>query len=512
MRNGLQPLWLGLLLTAHGIQQPPQSPEARNGFALYFSGTAAAAFVRNTILNTSNPAIAKMAHGFSWTAWVRFDNLGGRKYHTSLSYQNDPHAFQPLGGYGAGSFWMFGTGVTSATESSPPRNLTCWHHYAVTWNATLGDVTQYVDGEQHSVTGGIWPMAAYDGASFLDDVAVLMFGTYCSRDGAFGEELFERRRAACYVKRASFHGEIDDVAFYNDILTSAQVANMWNQPLNMPSNPKPVLAWDFDTLAELDVSRYGDYVACPNVGTAGSDYDLVLGRNLKPGSLGTYYEIVGHDGAIAKFLPPYRVPRSAGVTSCGPPRVSSPETPMVVLAEATGEPVSITTPSGAELLLSTPTLDTASLALRADTLAAAAANTADAIVHHTVDPGDGSNLTVHVLPIRPPLAISELEVGLVFNHHSMREDSLAELNLVSYNPQGSAMPLAYVIDRLPRRGTLFQALAESPSSREVRAYMDMDMDMNMGMCLTATSVPCPCLPHRWKLCQGVNKFESSARP
>ena len=72
---------------------------------------------------------------------------------------------------------------------------------------------------------------------------------------------------------AYFDGAIDDLAFFSGALTDAEVKERWDQPLTSRVQgglePKLVLFYDFDTPGSTDI---------PNLGTAGSVYDLVSER------------------------------------------------------------------------------------------------------------------------------------------------------------------------------------------------------------------------------------------
>ena len=71
---------------------------------------------------------------------------------------------------------------------------------------------------------------------------------------------------------AYFDGAIDDLAFFAGALTDAEVKERWDQPLtsrvqiNPTLEPNLILFYDFDNPSSASI---------PNLGTAGSDYDLV---------------------------------------------------------------------------------------------------------------------------------------------------------------------------------------------------------------------------------------------
>lgn len=73
---------------------------------------------------------------------------------------------------------------------------------------------------------------------------------------------------------AYFDGAIDDLAFFSGALTDAEVKERWDQPLtarvNAGQEPALVLFYDFDNPSLTTI---------PNLGTAGSNYDLVREPN-----------------------------------------------------------------------------------------------------------------------------------------------------------------------------------------------------------------------------------------
>lgn len=68
---------------------------------------------------------------------------------------------------------------------------------------------------------------------------------------------------------------------------------------------------------------------------------------------------------------------------------------------------------------------------------------------------DARTLTLHVLPIRRPLAAGDLPTGRWLSNITVLEDGSISFPLWAYNPQGSALPLVHTLDILPSRGKLF---------------------------------------------------------
>jgi hypothetical protein len=54
------------------------------------------------------------------------------------------------------TFWTVGADAASASELSAPDMLAPgWHHFAITWDATTGDKTLYIDGAQAAQASGV---------------------------------------------------------------------------------------------------------------------------------------------------------------------------------------------------------------------------------------------------------------------------------------------------------------------------------------------------------------------
>eukprot|EP00966_Prymnesium_polylepis_P016666 384116-Prymnesium_polylepis.1 len=70
------------------------------GYSLRFSGITTLAATRTPLLSQSNTAIARMANGFSVSAWLRFDSLDRdqRLYWIALSHSADVTWFTPFAG------------------------------------------------------------------------------------------------------------------------------------------------------------------------------------------------------------------------------------------------------------------------------------------------------------------------------------------------------------------------------------------------------------------------------
>ena len=84
---------------------------------------------------------------------------------------------------------------------------------------------------------------------------------------------------------------------------------------------------------------------------------------------------------------------------------------------------------------------------------------------HLID-ADGTNLSVHVLPIRPPISMQQTPTGTVLAAvHStvISEDSVGFGITIALNPQGSAVPFVFELVTAPAIGDMWAR--EAGSSR-----------------------------------------------
>ena len=89
-----------------------------------------------------------------------------------------------------------------------------------------------------------------------------------------------------------FSGDVDDLGFFGGVLSDADVQARWNESLSNRLaeglEPNLILFWNFND------AREGTAL---NLGTAGSDYDLLLGR------LGRALEYAGGQKTSDHFFP-----------------------------------------------------------------------------------------------------------------------------------------------------------------------------------------------------------------
>ena len=187
----------------------------------------------------------------------------------------------------------------------------------------------------------------------------------------------------------------------------------------------------------------------PNIGRAGSEYDLLLGALGDKGAYARAFNgvMVDSQGGANELLPPSRFPSTI------PPekRDADHTAPLVALAlpaTAAGTRVDVTTPAGQPVSVARPEFNATAIT----------AGLADA---------DGRPLEVHVVPVRRPISSGELPLGALLNRQvSVAEDSAAGFSLWGVNPQGSALPASLVItEPIPVKGQLWAGNADSRFAR-----------------------------------------------
>ena len=161
-----------------------------------------------------------------------------------------------------------------------------WHHYALSWNRTSGVVDYFTDGRLNASIA--YPSTRH--SRFLEHRPVLTLGTKCY-DTPWARFAFP----TCSITKegfTEFAGELDDFALYGRPLSEAEVAERWAAPLAdrraAGQEPDLVLLYDMESV-DLAVGMFEDPSAptrrlrqlqpvVPNLGSAGSDYDLLLGH------------------------------------------------------------------------------------------------------------------------------------------------------------------------------------------------------------------------------------------
>ena len=83
-----------------------------------------------------------------WTRRLKFVNLSPDATQMSIQINTlrEPNFMQPFAGLKEG--FQFGAVSPPTVSTLPEEELGLWHHYAISWNATDGARSLYVDGEK----------------------------------------------------------------------------------------------------------------------------------------------------------------------------------------------------------------------------------------------------------------------------------------------------------------------------------------------------------------------------
>jgi hypothetical protein len=103
-------------------------------------------------------------------------------------------------------------------DTDPPLDIETWYHLAVTYES--GSMTFYIDGEQtqqySDATGDLVKVDDHD----------LAIGTGSSKYADNGDN-YDNDHIIPAAWGGFFHGSLDDIRFYNRVLTSAEVASIY---------------------------------------------------------------------------------------------------------------------------------------------------------------------------------------------------------------------------------------------------------------------------------------------
>ena len=199
-------------------------------------------------------------------------------------------------------------------------------------------------------------------------------------------------------------------------------------------------AWQYN-FNEL-VSSTTDEI--PNLGHAGSGYDLMLGKLPKPAGYEALGERYQYGGKAFNFVRPLRVP-AANPISWAAPKALDATAPLVTSA-APGETISI-----AEYGVS-------------HTYTAPASFAATAVVAAT--DSSGNAVTIHVMPRAAP-AVATTTSDLSF---TLLEDGSIWIKLLGTSDIGSSEvePMTARISALPTRGRLYDVSNNADTSRSLQ--------------------------------------------
>ena len=302
--------WLFILLVYQ------QHCAGQYGHAADFRGQGQVMSLRSVFLERSNPEIARMSAGFTISAWVNLQTSDQRAYtaiHSEFSMQLASATINFVGGFLS---WSFDTNVRAMDLLRPLVGdgfANGWHHFMVAWNASSIERTVYLDGTL--ILRELAP--DFEFTDWLSYEPVLLFGLHCY----LNTHADLTAPTSCRVP--SFEGALDDFAMYAGPLGGAEIAERWNRSLTNRQarglEPDLILFYNFNNCSNG---------VCPNLGSAGLEYDLMLGR-LKPGAMGSTMRIM--DGARELHLLPPTLVSAASI-----PRVDADDYAPLVVAIASG--------------------------------------------------------------------------------------------------------------------------------------------------------------------------------
>ena len=288
-----------------------------SGYAVSFVGSGQMMSTRSLYLDgTDDAEISKLAAGFTVAFWVKFNDLtpSRNQANMDMNHLEDGTFFAGTGGVLGG--YQFSSGAPRVVSSLGEAAVD-WHHYAFSWDTATNVRKTYLDGALFQED-----QLSYAKTNWLDYQPHLHFGYHC-----YPENYYAATTADCNGA-FSFDGTMDDIAFWGGALTEEEVALRWDASLSrrVASGDEPdlLLFYDFN-----DPSASSSGVE-PNLGSAGSAYDLLLGL-IKDDGFGASYL----DGGVSY---PFRAPTL--VPSHIPPKAEADPDAPIVLEAAAGETVS----------------------------------------------------------------------------------------------------------------------------------------------------------------------------
>ena len=412
---------------------------ANNGYSLHFTGIGSIAGTKSSLLDSTNNEIARLADGFTTMKWIKFEDINPSGFNPALMINThlDSNFYEPFGGIHGG--FQFGGGAP-ASVSTLADSGTTWHHYTQSYDRVTGVANMYIDGVFLSTS-------TKAGLTFMDQQPYLMLGMHCYETSYLLSDYTECNRGF------QMSGHMDEVAVFAGALSASDIAARFDQSLatriRSGLEPNLIIFYDFENVA-YDAT-YGVEIV-PNLGTAGNDYDLMLGKLPKP----TGSEIFGlsyndGSGTIINFIAPKAVPQSDS-TAWAVPKAQDSTAPLVVTA-APGETISISG-SGVSTTYTAPNPFTATASFVS------------------------SGVTVHVVPVEapvPPFGTFLSATGL--------EDASMHVRL--WGSHGTGLDLEAVIVAAPTKGTLHQ-VAHCTSTDSEGQLADGSVTDATGLCVMYT--------------------------
>ena len=400
--------------------------ELQNGYVASFTMPNQILSTLAPKLNASNIEIARLSDSFTVMMWMRFNDVSPNRlqYVFGVLSPVDVIHFTPFAG-GMDGF-VFGSRAPPMV-STLGASATQWHHYAMSWRSSDGLLTSYIDGlpiGSQVLGAGLNFIQPAGGETFLTLGGICKPATHFSSEAIYTE---------CN-RDFAFNGEIDDIAVFSGKLNDSKITALWNQSISdhVQEEPDLVLFWNFNDPLPGSVR---------NLGTAGRDYDLILGH-LPKQSCADVFSVSYRDyfagGRVHNLRAPVMVPGAGAASQM--PRVPDTSAPLV-LSAAAAETVAIGESQGSNLSVTAPSHFVA------------------AQVTNIILP-DGTNISVHLVPrVKPQVPLpSELEL-------TTPEDRPLYVQL--WGSTTSSSPISARIVTLPTHGKLHDVPWEPAPSTNV---------------------------------------------
>ena len=412
---------------------------ARNGYALACQGADFDfATTRVPLLDPSNPEIARLSNGLTISTWLRFDDrtpAGSTwtNYPFALANADDLHFITVFAGSDG---YLFGQ-AAPPTYSLLGDGVREWHHFAMTYEphggAVNGTVRMYIDGVLRSTnyyaTRSVWP-ADREPFLYLCSATLNTHASVIQPSEPINLQWSHWPHALT--------GHLDDFALFAAALTPEQIAERWNASLTdrigSGLEPDLIVFYNFnDPLSEPGVAR--------NSGTAGADYDLLLGR-------------------VASKPPPYDTEFLIRTGECADEYETMGSPVFAPAVDSRTWPVPKATDASAPLVLvaaAGATLDLSAYGLPGTLTVPSAAPAGCTLTANCTYVASAGGQVVHVLPLQVPLRPPKSEPPSEFSRTfvSVLEDFDVALTLWGRSALG--LNMSAVITSVPTGGTVYRS-------------------------------------------------------
>ena len=231
------------------------------GYSLSFADMDSYASIQKYFTPSDQWPVTAMSFSL-WMRWVALSPAAIRTFAFTMLAKNDPNHFQMiLNVVQRQKNWLpnlevYAAQVTSFTPANINLFSSCWTHVTVTYNLT--DLSVFYNGSLASTTPG-------NGQSlrWADTSGIFLGGSMLSQ--ASDTELVSGSHTE------KFYGWLDDMAFYNRVLTVKEIADNWQKAVDT-ADKSLFLYYNFD--------EGPGFTHIINHGTIGPQGDLYNGQVL----------------------------------------------------------------------------------------------------------------------------------------------------------------------------------------------------------------------------------------